>query len=69
MSKNEKYAKNLKICNLWKSKWGVPAAGRPYLRIFRYVESAEYVKYAKNAKYAVTSSVLCGYGHVWARQC
>ncbi len=49
-----------------KSKQGVPAAGRPYLRIFRYVEYAEYAEYAK---YAVTSSVLYGYGHVWALQC
>ncbi len=35
-------------------------------RVGAIVESAEYVKYVK---YAVTSSVLCGYGHVWARQC
>ncbi len=69
MSKIKNMQKYKKYVIFGKSKYGVPAAGRPYLRIFRYVESAEYAEYAKYAKYAVTSSVLYGYGHVWARQC
>ena len=55
-----------------KSKQGVPAAGRPYLRIFRYAKYAEYAGYAK---YAITSSALClsplnsSSGHVCVRHC